>query len=78
MAPGKVDGLARVLATVAKERQVVVSTHDEHLRESACHLQTSAHVIEVVRRLSSQVACRTIGDPGTQSYRLAKKGGARA
>ena len=31
MAPGKVDGLARVLATVAKERQVVVLTHDERL-----------------------------------------------
>ena len=26
-----------------------------------------AHVIEVVRRLGSQVACRTIGDPVTQS-----------
>ena len=36
MAPGKVDGLARVLATVAKERQVVVLTHDERLPESAC------------------------------------------
>ena len=67
MAPGKVDGLARVLATVAKERQVVVLTHDERLPESACRLQIPAHVIEVVRRLGSQVACRTIGDPVTQS-----------
>ena len=67
MAPGKVDGLARVLATVAKERQVVVLTHDERLPESACRLHIPAHVIDVVRRLGSQVACRTIGDPVTQS-----------
>ena len=31
MDPGKVDGLACVLSTVAQERQVVVFTHDERL-----------------------------------------------
>ena len=67
MAPGKVDGLARVLATVAKERQVVVVTHGERLPESACRLQIPAHVIEVVWRLGSPMACRTIGDSVTQS-----------
>ena len=66
MDPGKVDGLARVLATVAQERQVVVFTHDERLPESVRRLQIPAHVIEVVRRLGSQVACRTIRDPMTQ------------
>ena len=66
MDPGKVDGLARVLATVAQERQVVVFTHDERLPESVRRLQIPAHVIEVVRRLGSQVACRTIHDPMTQ------------
>ena len=66
MDPGKVDGLARVLATVARERQVVVFTHDERLPESVRRLQIPAHVIEVVRRLGSEVACRTIGDPVTQ------------
>ena len=66
MDPGKVDGLARVLATVAQERQVVVFTHDERLPESVRRLQIPAHVIEVVRRLGSEVACRTIGDPVTQ------------
>ena len=72
MAPGKVDGLARVFARVAKERQVVVLTHDERLPESACRLQIPAHVIEVVRRLGSQVACGTIGDPVTQSLNDAR------
>jgi len=66
MDPGKVDGLARVLATVAQERQVVVFTHDERLPESVRRLQIPAHLIEVVRRLRSEVACRTIGDPVTQ------------
>ena len=65
MDPGKVDGLARVLATVAQERQVVVFTHDERLPESVRRLQIPAHVIEVVRRLGSEVACRAVGDPVT-------------
>ena len=67
MAPGKVDGLARVLATVANEWQGAVLTHDERVPESACRLQIPAHVIDVVRRLGSPVACHTIGDPVTQS-----------
>ena len=66
MDPGKVDGLARVLATVAQERQVVVFTHDERLPESVRRLQIPAHVIEVVRRLGSEVECRIIADPATQ------------
>ena len=66
MDPGRVDGLARVLSTVAQERQVVVFTHDERLPESVRRQQIPAHVIEVVRRLGSEVACRTIRDPVTQ------------
>ena len=67
MAPGKVDGLARVLATVANEWQGAVLTHDERVPESACRLQIPARVVEVLQRLRSQVACRAIGDPVTQS-----------
>ncbi len=66
MDPGKVDGLARVLSTVAQERQVVVFTHDERLPESVRRQQIRAHVVEVVRRLGSEVACRSIRDPVTQ------------
>ena len=69
MDPGKVDGLARVLAAVARERQVVVFTHDERLPESVRRLQIPAHVIEVVRRLGSDVVCRPIRDPVTQYLR---------
>ena len=66
MDPGKVDGLARVLDTVAKERQVVVFTHDERLPESVRRLQIPAHVIEVTRQSGSEVACRTTDDPVSQ------------
>ena len=34
---------------------MVELTHDERLRESACHLQIPARVIEVVRRLAGGV-----------------------
>ena len=66
MDPGKVDGLARVLSTVAQERQVVVFTHDERLPESVRRLQIPAHVVEVTRQSGSKVGCRSIGDPVAQ------------
>ena len=66
MDPGKVDGLARVLAMVATTRQVVVFTHDERLPESVRRLQIPAQLIEVSRRAGSVVECRQVGDPVTQ------------
>ena len=66
MDPGKVDGLARVLAMVAQTRQVVVFTHDERLPESVRRLQIPAQVVEVTRRAGSVVECRPTGDPVTQ------------
>ncbi len=66
MDPGKVDGLARVLALVAEERQVLVFTHDERLPESVRRLQIPAQMVEVTRQSGSQVACRTVGDPVAQ------------
>ena len=66
MDPGKVDGLARVLAMVAATRQVVVFTHDERLPESVRRLQIPAQLMEVSRRAGSVVECRQVGDPVTQ------------
>ena len=51
---------------------MVVLMHDERLPESACRPQGPAHVIDPVQRLGSPVACRTIGDPGTQSLNDAR------
>lgn len=63
MDPAKVDGLATVLAAVAKSRQVVVFTHDERLAEAVRRMDLDAHVLEVQRRERSVVEVRTVGDP---------------
>ena len=43
MDPARVDGLARVLADVAKTRQVVVFTHDDRLPEAVRRLEHRRH-----------------------------------
>jgi recombinational DNA repair ATPase RecF len=63
MDPARVDGLARVLDDVAKQRQVIVFTHDDRLPESARRLGIDAHVIEVTRRENSVVDVSTSVDP---------------
>lgn len=63
MDPAKVDGLARVLATVAWTRQVVVFTHDERLAEAVRRMDLDANVLEVQRRERSVVEVRVSSDP---------------
>lgn len=50
MDPARVDGLARVLERCAKNRQVLVFTHDARLAEAVRRLQIRATVIEVTRQ----------------------------
>ncbi|MEU1986272.1 AAA family ATPase [Nocardia sp. NPDC019395] len=63
MDPAKVDGLARVLATVAWDRQVVVFTHDDRLAEAVRRMQIDARILEVQRRERSVVEIRLSSDP---------------
>jgi len=56
-------GLATVLARAARERQVIVLTHDTRLAEAMGALDIAATVIEVVRREQSVVELRRIQDP---------------
>ena len=76
MDPARVDGLARVLEMVAKERQVVVLTHDDRLPEAVRRLEIAATVIEVTRRDRSVVELRPVLDPVTRylddAFALAK------
>jgi energy-coupling factor transporter ATP-binding protein EcfA2 len=76
MDPARVDGLARVLDMVAKERQVVVLTHDDRLPEAVRRLEIAATVIEVTRRDRSVVELRAVLDPVTRyledAFALAK------
>jgi hypothetical protein len=63
MDPARVDGLALVLADVAKSRQLLVFTHDDRLREAIARQAIDAHVIEVIRREDSGVELRASSDP---------------
>ena len=63
MDPVKVEGLARVLDSVAKERQVIVLTHDDRLSQAVRRLDMEATILEVVRREQSVVELRTVVDP---------------
>lgn len=55
MDPVKVYGLAQVLAQVAKDRQVIVFTHDDRLPAAVRHLQLDARILTVSRLARSQV-----------------------
>jgi ABC-type Mn2+/Zn2+ transport system ATPase subunit len=63
MDPAKVAGLATVLARAAKDRQVIVLTHDTRLADAMRALDIAATVIEVVRREQSVVELRRVQDP---------------
>lgn len=63
MDPAKVDGLARVLADVARERQVIVFSHDDRLAEAVRRAQLPATIVEVMRHDRSRVDIQACDDP---------------
>jgi predicted ATPase len=63
MDPSRVDGLARVLQSVSKDRQVIVFTHDDRLPEAVRRLGIDARIIEVTRHEDSNVDLRLSLDP---------------
>ncbi len=63
MDPARVEGLARVLASAAETRQVIVLTHDDRLREAVRRLNIDATVIAVTRREHSVLELREELDP---------------
>lgn len=64
MDPAKVDGFVEVLASVAKDRQVVVFSHDDRLAESVRRFAgPDARILEVTRKASSEVEVRVCLDP---------------
>lgn len=58
MDPARVDGLAGVLHEVARDRQVVVFTHDDRLPDAVRRMRIPARVVEVQRRSRSFVEVR--------------------
>lgn len=63
MDPARVDGLAKVLDRVARDRQVVVFTHDDRLPASVRRLDIDARVLGVTRRTQSRVEIREQLEP---------------
>ncbi|WBB69254.1 hypothetical protein [Micromonospora sp. WMMD812] len=77
MDPAKVDGLARMLAELAEQRQVVVFTHDTRLPDAVRRLDLGkARIIEVTRAERSVVTLRAGSDPVSRhlddAYALAR------
>ncbi|SCL29801.1 AAA domain-containing protein [Micromonospora rhizosphaerae] len=67
MDPAKVDGLARVLAELAEQRQVVVFTHDTRLPDALGRLDLGqCRIVEVTRAERSVVTLRPGSDPVTR------------
>ncbi|HZU75681.1 MAG TPA: AAA family ATPase [Dehalococcoidia bacterium] len=66
MDPAKVEGLARVLERAARDRQVIVLTHDDRLADAVRHLDIAATTIEIARREQSAVAARRVHDPASR------------
>jgi hypothetical protein len=63
MDPAKVDGLARVLAEVAGDRQVIVFTHDDRLPEAVRRLGIDGRLVEVTRDEQSVVTVTDMSNP---------------
>jgi hypothetical protein len=62
MDPAKVDGLTEVLIEYAKDRQVVVFSHDDRLTESVRRTAPEARIVQVERGADSKVqvvACQS-------------------
>lgn len=69
MDPAKVDGLAEVLADVARRRQVLVFTHDDRLPSAIRRMRLPATLLEVTRREGSVVQVVKAEDPASRHLR---------
>jgi energy-coupling factor transporter ATP-binding protein EcfA2 len=72
MDPEKVEGLARVLDACARDRQVIVFTHDTRLQQAIAHLGIEATVLRVTRQTDSVVGVETLTDPVEQALAEAR------
>ncbi|WP_375426066.1 AAA family ATPase [uncultured Friedmanniella sp.] len=67
MDPNKVEGLASVLAELARTRQVIVFSHDDRLAQAARRLPDPPKILEVNRSSGSAVVVRNVQRP-TERY----------
>lgn len=63
MDPAKVDGLVRVLAKIAEQRQVIVFSHDNRFADAVRRAHVNAQILEVTRESGSRVTVTNAFDP---------------
>ncbi|MDR7304214.1 AAA family ATPase [Haloactinomyces albus] len=63
MDPTKVDGFVQVLSRIARDRQVIVFSHDDRLPEAARRTGAHARILEVTRGKGSVVTTTPGSDP---------------
>lgn len=63
MDPAKVDGLVRVLAKIAEQRQVIVFSHDDRFADAVRRSHVNAQILEVTRESWSHVTVTNAFDP---------------
>ena len=68
MDPARVDGLARVFARIAQDRQLVVFTHDDRLPESLRRMKIAHTCKKVTRRPGSVIEVADSRDPVAQYF----------
>lgn len=66
MDPAKVDGLVELLSDVARERQVIVLSHDDRLSAAVRRSKVDATILEVTRAGQSRVTVTPSMDPATR------------
>ncbi|MCP4803770.1 MAG: AAA family ATPase [Proteobacteria bacterium] len=63
MDPHKVDGLAKLLHELARDRQIIVFSHDYRLGEALRRLNLKANLVSVQRREQAEVVFQSTGTP---------------
>ncbi|MGH3517623.1 MAG: hypothetical protein ACRDQ7_09465 [Haloechinothrix sp.] len=63
MDPAKVDGFVRVLAELAKDRQVIVLSHDDRLTQATRQMAVDARILDVCRDTHSALEVTPSLDP---------------
>jgi DNA repair exonuclease SbcCD ATPase subunit len=66
MDPSKIDGFLQVLVELARDRQVIVLTHDDRLPSAIRESRTEARIVEVTRGPNSSVEVAESSDPATR------------
>lgn len=66
MDPSKIDGFLEVLTTLAKDRQVIVLTHDNRLPAAIRGSRAPARIVEVMRAANSSISIVESTRPATR------------